>query len=104
MLLLLTTELGVLDASSRISADIVKVNYLRDNDRWSVSRLYFFFCGVRFLLGSAILLIVTKEPLMQLRTAAALNGTFHVPVFAAAAVISTRKFCRAACRSRRRGS
>lgn len=75
MALLLTTELGVLDASSRISADIVKVNYLRDNDHWSVSRLYFFFLWGEILLGSAILLVVTKEPLLQLRTAAALNGT-----------------------------
>jgi len=75
MALLLTTELGVLDASSRISADIVKVNYLRENDRWSVSRLYFCFLWGEILLGSIILLNVTDEPLAQLQTAAALNGT-----------------------------
>lgn len=75
MALLLTTELGVLDASSRISADIVKVNFLRNNDRWSVSRLYFFFLWGEIILGSVILLLVTKEPLAQLRTAAAMNGT-----------------------------
>ncbi len=74
MALLLTTELGVLDASSRISADIVKVNFLRENDRWSVSRLYFFFLWGEIALGSVILLFVTKEPLAQLQTAAALNG------------------------------
>ena len=74
MALLLTTELGVLDASSRISADIVKVNFLRENDRWSVSRLYFFFLWGEILLGSAILLKVTDEPLAQIQTAAALNG------------------------------
>ncbi len=75
MALLLTTELGVLDASSRISADIMKVNFLRDDDRWSVSRLYFFFLWGEIVLGSAILLFVTKEPLAQLQTAAAMNGT-----------------------------
>jgi hypothetical protein len=75
MALLLTTELGVLDASSRISADIVKVNFLRDNEAWSVSRLYFCFLWGEIALGSAILFFVTKEPLAQLQTAAALNGT-----------------------------
>ncbi len=74
MALLLTTELGVLDASSRISADIVKVNFLRDNDRWSVSRLYFCFLWGEIALGSAILLNITDEPLAQLQTAAAMNG------------------------------
>ncbi len=35
--LLLTTELGVLDASARISTDILKVNFLRENPHWSQS-------------------------------------------------------------------
>lgn len=75
MALLVTTEIGVLDASSRISADIVKVNFLRDDDRWSVSRLYFFFLWGEIILGSAILLFLTQEPDTLVRTSAALNGT-----------------------------
>ena len=41
--ILFTTEFGVLDAASRISTDIVKVAWLRDNPRWSEGRLYFAF-------------------------------------------------------------
>lgn len=75
MALLVTTEIGVLDASSRISADIVKVNWLRDNDRWSVSRLYFCFLWGEIILGSIILSAGMIEPQSLLRTAAAMNGT-----------------------------
>ena len=38
--ILLTTEFGVLDSASRISSDIVKVNWLRDNPRWTESKLF----------------------------------------------------------------
>jgi hypothetical protein len=72
---LLTTELGVLDAVARISTDIVKVNYLRDNDRWTLSRLYFYFLWGEILLGTGILLIPNLgKPLLLLKTSAAMNG------------------------------
>ncbi len=77
--ILLTTEFGVLDATARISTDIVKVNLLRDNDNWSASRLYFLFLWGEILLGSLILLYGTidsdfSEPLFLLKTSAAMNG------------------------------
>ncbi|MDP1797646.1 MAG: Nramp family divalent metal transporter [Planctomycetaceae bacterium] len=72
--ILFTTELGVLDAGSRISADIVKTNFLRTNERWSIGRLYFVFLWAEIALGSTILILFTKEPLLQLRIAAAMNG------------------------------
>jgi hypothetical protein len=77
--ILLTTELGVLDAVSRISADIVKVNYLRDNDRWSASRLYFCFLWGEILLGTGILIASAvipdlNQPTFLLITSAAMNG------------------------------
>ncbi|QDU80456.1 hypothetical protein Pla110_21860 [Polystyrenella longa] len=77
--ILLTTELGVLDATARISADIVKVNYLRTNDRFSVSRLYFMFLWGEIFLGSVILLYsqfdaTFKQPLVLLTISAAMNG------------------------------
>ena len=72
---LLTTELGVLDATARVSTDIVKVNFLRTNDRWSLSRLYFCFLWGEILLGTVILLIPNlNEPLFLLVTSAAMNG------------------------------
>jgi len=77
--ILLTTEFGVLDATARISTDIVKVNWLRDKDNWSASRLYFLFLWGEIALGSAILLYGIfspdfKEPLFLLKTSAAMNG------------------------------
>ncbi len=77
--ILLTTELGVLDAVSRIGADIIKVNYLRENPRWPLGRLYFLLLWTMILTGSAILLASSafpdfKQPLFLLKTAAAMNG------------------------------
>lgn len=77
--ILLTTELGVLDATARISADILKVNYLRENENWSLSKLYYVFLWGEILLGSAILLYGSinphfKKPLFLIETSAAMNG------------------------------
>lgn len=77
--ILLTTELGVLDATARISADILKVNYLRDNEHWSLSKLYYVFLWSEILLGSVILLYGSinpqfKQPLFLIETSAAMNG------------------------------
>ncbi len=55
--ILFTTEFGVLDAASRISTDLVKITWLRDNPRWSEARLYFLFLWGEILLGSGILLL-----------------------------------------------
>ena len=48
---MLTTELGLLDACARISTDIIKVNWLRDSDRWTDSKLYFLLLMGRDLAG-----------------------------------------------------
>lgn len=77
--ILFTTELGVLDAVSRIGADIVKVNYLRENDAWPLGRIYFLFLWAMILIGCGILLAgasfpTFKQPLFLLKTAAAMNG------------------------------
>jgi len=74
--ILLTTELGVLDAVSRISTDIVKVNYLQNSEYWTQSRLYFVFLWGEIALGTLILLFVpnAESPLFLLKTSAAMNG------------------------------
>jgi hypothetical protein len=54
--ILLTTEIGVLDACSRISSDLVKLNWLRNNPRVSESRLYFYFLWGSVVVGSLIAL------------------------------------------------
>ena len=72
---LLTTELGVLDAVARISTDIVKVNLLRENQFWTLSKLYYCFLWGEILLGVGILLIPNlDQPMFLLVTSAAMNG------------------------------
>ena len=78
---LLTTELGVLDVVSRISAEIVKVNWLRDSQVWTQSRLYYCFLWGEIAIGVAILGLPLvgvipglNQPLFLLKTAAAMNG------------------------------
>lgn len=71
--ILLTTEFGVLDACSRISTDIVKVNWLRDNDRWSESRLYYLFLWGTIVFG-VVILALAPGTLAMFEMAASLNG------------------------------
>jgi len=55
--ILLSTEFGVLDAGSRISTDIVKVAWLRDDDNWHESRIYCYFLWGTISLGILALLV-----------------------------------------------
>ncbi len=55
--ILFTTEFGVLDAATRISCDILKVAWLRENATWSASRLYYFCLWGMILMASGILLL-----------------------------------------------
>lgn len=59
--ILFTTEFGILDVATRISTDLIKVNWLRENARWSESRLYYLILWITIASGSAILLIGTKN-------------------------------------------
>lgn len=74
--ILFTTEFGVLDAATRISTDVVKVNWLRDHTGWSESRLYYVFLWGTILLGTAILLIGTQtlSAFVLFKFTAAMNG------------------------------
>ena len=77
--ILLTTELGLLDACARISTNIIKVNWLRDSDRWTDSKLYFLLLWAEILLGCLIMLAGLvipgfSQPLVLLVLSASLNG------------------------------
>lgn len=79
MAILLTTELGVLDATARISTDIVKVNFLRENSAWSQSRLYYTFLWSTIAIGCGILIASDwipefGQPRFLLILSAGLNG------------------------------
>ena len=76
--ILLTTEFGVLDGASRISTDLVKVNWLQNRPRWTESRLYYVFLWGTILLGTGVLLLdkigVEVGTLTLFKFTAAMNG------------------------------
>jgi hypothetical protein len=77
--ILFTTEFGVLDATSRISTDIVKVAWLRENSYWTEGRLYFAFLWTEIGLACAILLLnkfggIDVGALSLFKLTAAMNG------------------------------
>jgi hypothetical protein len=76
--ILFTTELAVLDVTSRISTDIVKTHWLRASQFWTESRLYFTFLWLEIAVGVAILYFnreqVANDTLRNFKIVAALNG------------------------------
>ena len=72
--ILLTTELGLLDACARISTDIIKVNWLRENEKWSKNRLYFLLLWAQILFGTLIMLSDFNKPIQLLVLSASLNA------------------------------
>lgn len=74
-LILFTTELGVLDAVTRVGTGLVKIAYLRKSTYWSGSRLYlvllwsFIAVGCYFILNES-----DGDAFDWLRKASALNG------------------------------
>lgn len=74
VVVLLSTNLTVLDMVGRIVADIAKTTWLRDSTAWTESRLYFLVVWLMIAFGSIILLAGVSQPLLLLIIASALNG------------------------------
>lgn len=75
--ILFTTEIGVLDAASRISTDIVKVNWLLNDKKWSESRLYFLFLWSTIVVAAVIVALgneLVEGALTFFKLTASLNG------------------------------
>jgi hypothetical protein len=71
---LLSTELALLDAVSRVAADLLKLGWLRDSEHWSVSRLYFAVVWSLIALGALVLLAGFDQPLVLLVLSSSLNA------------------------------
>jgi hypothetical protein len=71
---LVLVALGVVDYVSRLSADVLKTLHLRDNERWSESKIYTTIVWTMCLLGCAVLLSGFDQPLVLLVLSACLNG------------------------------
>jgi hypothetical protein len=71
---LVLVALGVVDYVSRLVADVLKTLHLRDNERWSESKIYASIVWTMAIVGSLILLSGFDQPLVLLVLAACLNG------------------------------
>jgi Mn2+/Fe2+ NRAMP family transporter len=71
---LMLVALGVVDYVSRLVADALKTLHLRDNERWSESKIYTTVVWTMCLLGIAVLASGFDQPLVLLVLSACLNG------------------------------
>jgi len=71
---LFSTNLAVLDMVGRITADVLKTGVLRDNNKWSESKLYFVTVWLEIAFGSIILLSGVTQPIVLIVIASSLNG------------------------------
>jgi hypothetical protein len=71
---LFSTELGILDAVTRVVVDLLKVHFLLDAERWTPSRLYFLVLWSLVGFGVAVLLAGLDQPLQLIVISASLNA------------------------------
>jgi hypothetical protein len=71
---LVLVALGVVDYVSRLVADALKTLHLRDNEKWSESKIYTTVVWTMCLLGIAVLASGFDQPLVLLVLSACLNG------------------------------
>jgi hypothetical protein len=71
---LFSTELALLDAVSRVAADLVKVTFLRGHERWTLSRLYFVLLWGFIGFGFVVLASGLDRPLQLLVLSSSLNA------------------------------
>ena len=71
---LFAAALGIVDYTCRLVADVLKVSYLRDNETWSESRIYFTLVWVLVVWSTIILLTIQSQPLILLIISASIGG------------------------------
>jgi Mn2+/Fe2+ NRAMP family transporter len=71
---LFSTNIGVVDYISRLTADSLKVTFLRESTFWSESKIYATVAWFIIVAGSIIMLTVSSQPLVLLIIASAGGG------------------------------
>jgi hypothetical protein len=72
--MLFSTNVGIVDYTSRLIADAAKTNYLRESEFWSESKIYFTVAWAIIILGSTILLAGLSQPIVLLVISSAGGG------------------------------
>jgi hypothetical protein len=73
-LALFTTNLGILDYTSRLIADQFKINALRDSRFWTESRIYAVTVWVMIVVGALILISGVDQPFLLVLIASCIAG------------------------------
>jgi Mn2+/Fe2+ NRAMP family transporter len=71
---LFSTNIGVIDYVSRLTADSLKVTFLRESTFWSESKMYAAVAWFIIVAGSIIMLTVSSQPIVLLIIASAGGG------------------------------
>ena len=71
---LFTTNLGILDYTSRLIADQFKIHALKDNQIWTESRIYAATVWFMIIVGSLILLAGVDQPFVLVVIASSIAG------------------------------
>jgi hypothetical protein len=87
---LFAAALGILDYTSRLVADVLKVSYLRDNERWSESRIYFVLVWLGVAWSIVILLAIQSQPLVLLIISASIGG-FMMFIYSGLLILINRR-------------
>ena len=72
--ILFSTNIGVIDYVSRLTADSLKVTFLRESTFWSESKIYVAVAWLIIVAGSIIMLTVSSQPLVLLIISSAGGG------------------------------
>jgi hypothetical protein len=87
---LFAAALGIVDYTCRLVADVLKVSYLRDNDTWSESRIYFTLVWLLVIWSVIILLTIQSQPLILLIISASIGG-FMMFVYSGLLILINRR-------------
>jgi hypothetical protein len=87
---LFAAALGIVDYTCRLVADVLKVSYLRDNDTWSESRIYFTLVWLLVVWSAIILLTIQSQPLILLIISASIGG-FMMFVYSGLLILINRR-------------
>ncbi|HLU54752.1 MAG TPA: Nramp family divalent metal transporter [Pseudonocardia sp.] len=71
---LFSTNLGILDYTSRLIADQLKINALKDSEFWTESRLYAVCVWLMIVVGSLILISGVDQPFLLLVISSSIAG------------------------------
>ncbi len=74
VLILFSTELGIMDMVARVSADIVRTPWARASERWTLRKLYSLFLWGEIVVGCVILIAGFDKPIELLVLGASMNG------------------------------